>query len=250
MKLRPSQLLLIKASILAAVDRHRFFSQILRYRTLTWILTILSLTFSGCSLIHVYSAANDDRSLPGPPLQLTRATMTIRESDLSRGAFVGIAMSGGGARAANFAAATLLELEELGFLQHASAISAVSGSALTAAYYGLYGRSDQAAPERAKHWGDEPVRRRFLVDFETHWMVWWFNPWNTVRYWFTDFDRSDIMKDVFDMYLFARSSGPTFSDMGSSGPRILINASTPLVRALLEDTQAEDAVCRTGGERA
>ena len=187
---------------------------------------------AGCAIIHVYSAANVERGAD-PPVKPTRATMRLRSTDLHRDVFVGIAMSGGGARAANFSAAVLLELDRLGFLSHASAISAVSGSALTAAYYGVYARPDRPAEERAKSWNPETVRRRFLVDFQTHWIVWWFNPWNIVRYWFTDFDRSDIMKSVFNAYLF-EGTAPRFEDMGTGRPKILINAtSLPRVGAFV-----------------
>src|ERR671912_246066 len=41
--------------------------------------------------------------------------------------FVGLAMSGGGSRSANFGMAALTELDNLGVLQHVDAISAVSG---------------------------------------------------------------------------------------------------------------------------
>src|SRR2546426_2287056 len=146
----------------------------------------------------------------------------------------GVARAGGSPRAANFSVATLRQLEQLGFLAHASAISAVSGSALTAAYYGVYARPDQTAAARARNWNPEAVRQRFLVDFQTRWLVRWFNPWNIVRYWFTDFDRSDIMTSVFDSFLFAGRTPPRFADMGVGRPHILINAtSLPRVGAFV-----------------
>jgi hypothetical protein len=43
------------------------------------------------------------------------------------------------------------------------------------------------------------------------------------RYGFSNFTRSDIMKDVFDAELF---DGKTFGDMGRGLPRILINSTT------------------------
>ena len=44
-----------------------------------------------------------------------------------------------------------------------------------------------------------------------------------LRYWLTDFDRSDIMKGVFDDILFEKK---TFGDMPAGGPKILINATS------------------------
>src|SRR5688500_12513820 len=51
------------------------------------------------------------------------------------GYFVGIGISGGGSRSANFAAACMFHLQRLGLLQRVDYISAVSGGSLTAAYY-------------------------------------------------------------------------------------------------------------------
>lgn len=189
------------------------------------IVPYLAALLAGCAIFHVNSAANHTRSGP-TPVAATRATMRMQASDLPAAVFVGVAMSGGGARAANFSAATLLELEDLGFLQYASAVSAVSGSALAAAYYGVYGRADQPPDERRAHWDDHPVRQRFRFNFETNWILRWFYPWNIVRYWLTDFDRSDIMKRTFDAHLFRDRRPPRFNDMGETLPRILINATS------------------------
>lgn len=193
-----------------------------------FVAALSVLVLSGCAVIHVYTAENVKRATPPPPVK-TRATMALTDADMDRGVFVGVAMSGGGSRAANFSAATLLELEKLGFLDYASAISAVSGSALTAAYYGVYAQKtdEQKTDDRAKYWKPETVRQRFRVDFQMNWIVQWFNPWNFIRYWFTDFDRSDIMKGVFDTYLFEGSKPPPrFKEMGTGRPKILINATS------------------------
>ena len=124
-------------------------------------------------------------------------------------------MSGGGSRAANFSAAALLQLESLGILQQATALSSVSGSSLTAAYYGLF------SEEKIHHWNPQQVRKRLVKNFELEWFGRWFLPWNIGRYWFTGFDRSDIMADVFDHNLF---EDKTFGQMPKATPKILINA--------------------------
>ena len=173
----------------------------------------LALALAGCTILHSYTAANTDRTMGHEP---TRATMQIKSTDLPGGVFVGIAMSGGGSRAANFSAAVLLELEQLGFLRTTSALSSVSGSSLVAAYYGLFG-SD---PTR---WNPDTVRDLFRENLQSQWIARWFLPHNAVRYWFTDFDRSDIMMGVFDDVLF---NGKTFGEMPKAGPRILINATS------------------------
>ncbi len=180
-----------------------------------YISLLLFVGLTACSILPFHTAANI-RLAEGTQPSRTRATDEITLAELQNGIFVGVAMSGGGSRAANFSAAILLELEEMGFLQAASALSSVSGSSLTSAYYGLFGRDKN-------RWNRERVRELFLTDFQTHWLVRWFFPWNMFAYWFTDFDRSDIMKAVFDRFLF---EGKTFNDMGEVGPKILINATS------------------------
>jgi NTE family protein len=180
-----------------------------------------ALTLSGCGLIPYKTAANqalcpslDKCAAPAP----TRAVMN--PEGLPKDVFVGVAISGGGMRAATFSAEVLFELETMGFLEHVSVISSVSGGSLTAAYFGL------AANGKTK-WDRETVERLFLIDLQTHWIAWWFNPHFIWQYWLTHFDRSDIMKSVFDFYIFDDVIRPlTFADMGTAGPRILINATS------------------------
>lgn len=55
--------------------------------------------------------------------------------------FVGLAISGGGSRAAAFGMAVLEQLKEVGILQHVTAISTTSGGGLAGAYYAVKGDS-------------------------------------------------------------------------------------------------------------
>ena len=170
---------------------------------------------SGCAIVAYGTHANEGPVLTSPTP--TRATTKISSSDLKNGTFIGIAMSGGGSRAANFSAAALLQLENLGILQQATALSSVSGSSLTAAYYGLF------SEDKIHHWNPKQVRERLVKNFELDWFWRWFLPWNIARYWFTGFDRSDIMADVFDHNLF---EDKTFGQMPRTTPKILINATS------------------------
>src|SRR5574341_2681559 len=130
---------------------------------------LVVLASTGCGALHLYASRNDQSppgTPPGPALNLTflardavcatllptppeahpaptlvRPTRARRLTprDLHDNLFVGIALAGGGSRAANFSAAVLYELGALGVLpQHVTALSSVSGSSITAAYYGLY----------------------------------------------------------------------------------------------------------------
>lgn len=170
---------------------------------------------SGCSILVVtIDTMRNEPLAVSKQVKPTPAKETISLNDLPDGIFVGIGLSGGGSRAANFSAAVLLELEKLGILNKATAISSVSGSSVTAAYYGLY-RSDK------KRWNEQAVRKQIGKDFEFPWLARWLLPQNILLYWYTNFNRSDIMKETLDAELF---HGRTFGDMGTTPPRILINA--------------------------
>lgn len=177
-------------------------------------LVFLAISVAGCGILPFYARANKGPTADWTP---TRATAELTLNDLSHRVFVGVAMSGGGSRAANFSAAVLLELQKIGLLQHVSAISSVSGSSLTAAYYGLFGE------ETKTKWNRDRLRELMLTNFEAKWFARWFLPHNIIRYWLTEFDRSDIMKGVFDDVLF---EGKTFGNMPLGRPRVLINATS------------------------
>jgi len=202
-----------------------------------FVSTVFAL--SGCGLIPLKTAANQALCpMPDACATPTSTRAGMNPEKLPGNVFVGVAISGGGMRAANFSAEVLFELESMGVLKHVSVISSVSGGSLTAAYFGL------AANGKTK-WDRETVRRLFLIDLQTHWIVWWFNPYFIWQYWFTHYDRSDIMKNVFDFYIFGDLTQPfTFADMGTTGPRILINAtSLPNVQRFVF---TEDALSKLG----
>lgn len=129
--------------------------------------------------------------------------------------FLGIAISGGGSRAANFSAAVLFALERLGILKHATVISSVSGGSLTAAYYGLW-------KDDASRWNEHEVYERLGIDFESKWITQFIKPTTAIKAWFTRFDRSQVMAEVFDEHLYHQAR---FGDFRSSPKRIFLNAS-------------------------
>jgi NTE family protein len=190
-------------------------AQVIRTGILMLLAAFHLASVSGCAIVQYGTHANEGPVLTAP--SPTRATTVISASDLKNGTFLGIGMSGGGSRAANFSAAALLQLESLGILQQATALSSVSGSSLTAAYYGLF------SDDKIHHWNAQQVRERLVKNFELEWFWRWFLPWNIGRYWFTGFDRSDIMADVFDHNLF---EDKTFGQMPKATPKILINATS------------------------
>ena len=123
--------------------------------------------------------------------------------------FVGLAISGGGSRSANFGMAALAELDRLGILQHVDAVSAVSGGSIPAAYFALQGEQP-----------DWPLRARELAatDFALPLVGKLLNPANLLATTFTDRDRSDILAELFEEKLFG-GRRYTFADLGPRGPR-------------------------------
>jgi predicted acylesterase/phospholipase RssA len=130
-------------------------------------------------------------------------------------AFVGIAISGGGSRSANFSAACMFELQRIGLLQKTNYISSVSGGSLTAAYYCV---SD-------KEWNPKEAQTRLTHAFASDVFGQTFLPWNMFALFFTDFDRSDLLAADFTKVLFSRNGRTlTYADLRSDRPHLLINA--------------------------
>jgi len=69
----------------------------------------------------------------------TTARIQLAPDTMQDEMFIGLAISGGGSRAANFGAAVMFELADLGLLHRVDAISSVSGGSIAAAYYALQG---------------------------------------------------------------------------------------------------------------
>jgi predicted acylesterase/phospholipase RssA len=147
----------------------------------------------------------------------TRSTTTPGSVDPNNdGYFVGIAISGGGSRSANFSAACMFQLRRLGLLQRADYLSSVSGGSLTAAYYCL---------SNDEEWNTANVQRKLTHHFATDMILTVSMPWNWLPLTFTDWDRSDVMASSFQKVLFSRSGKPlTFADLRPDRPHLLINA--------------------------
>ncbi len=122
-----------------------------------------------------------------------RARQTFADTDQDvPDVFVGLAISGGGSRAAVFGMAVLEQLKEIGILQHVTAISTTSGGSLAGAYYATKGADID--------WGD--AKKKMSTNFLYQWVYKNILPWNFVATSFTHEDSSDLMADVFDASLF------------------------------------------------
>ncbi len=150
--------------------------------------------------------------------------------------FVALALSGGGSRAAVFDAAAMFELQRYGLLDHVDLMSCVSGGCLTAAYYALScdNPDDPATCPPATNgsrrfaWDEKTVypllERRLLW----RWFGNWFWPNNILKYWFTHFDRTDIMAETLSNNLYDHSvldnNQFRFRDLSPTRPNLAINA--------------------------
>lgn len=143
---------------------------------------------------------------PRPSQHVPRARQQFAETDADvPDVFVGLAISGGGSRAAVFGMAVMKELDEIGILQHVSAISTTSGGGLAGAYYAL----------NAQDIDWSRAQETMAIDYLGPWLRRNAGPGQIFRVATTDEDRSDLMSDIFDERIF---NGKTYSDLGDFSP--------------------------------
>jgi len=150
-----------------------------------------------------------------------------------------LALSGGGSRAAYWSAKTMLRLQtvfhsdnpddDLDILGEVDAISSVSGGSLPAAYYAISAdASNQSEPSRSHHeWNDATVTRLMSKNYIARWIGNWFRPNNIAKFWFTGFNRTDIMAQTLANNLFYASllgKDLTLGDLRPSRPYLILNA--------------------------
>ena len=148
--------------------------------------------------------------------------------------FVGLALSGGGSRAAVFSAAVLFELKRYGILKQVDVISSVSGGSVTAALYSLScDKNDESCPGTVEgpgrmRWEREEVFDRLQINFINRCMAKQFLPQNACLNWFSYYSRSDMMAEVLDSNLYDESflgyEGFRFHDLNPRRPNLLINS--------------------------
>jgi predicted acylesterase/phospholipase RssA len=144
-----------------------------------------------------------------------RAKSVKHEVLSNNGYFVGLAISGGGSRSANFAAACMFELQRIGFLQNVQCISSVSGGSLVATYY-------CCSPD--SEWNPQNVQNKLTGQFESTVIDKILLPWNFLGLLIGTVNRSDMLAQEFENALFTRDGRRlTFADLRSDRPRLLIN---------------------------
>ena len=147
------------------------------------------------------------------PTYETAASWRLGDLELRDKRFIGLAISGGGLRAANFGAAVMLELHQRGLLELVDVMSGVSGGTLPIAYFAL-------SPGKSGLFTEAALREAFGYDFVSSTVRRLFLPQNIYRNLLTDFVKSDILVQTFDSQLF---KGARFADL-KPYPKVLINA--------------------------
>jgi predicted acylesterase/phospholipase RssA len=181
-----------------------------------WIAVVILLSLSGCKLANAPLNEGPIR-LEDRRINTTRSALFLQKPPLDNdGYFVGLSISGGGSRAANFGAACMFQLERLGLLQKVDYISSVSGGSIPAAYYCL----------NDKDWNPSNVQKKLTHAFASDLIRdALFKPWNSLALVFTSLSRSDLLANAFNDVLFSENSRPqTFGDLRADRPRLLINS--------------------------
>ena len=174
------------------------------------IVTLVLLGLAGC----VSATPSPSAPVVSSP---THANQTLDQEAQRDGRFIGLAISGGGSRAAVFGGAMLRELHRLGLLQQVDVLSAVSGGALPAAYYALDGY-------RAVDFSNGFLER-MGYDFQQDVLGRWIAPGALLNRWFGDATKSETVVQVLDEQLF---HGATYADLNPARPKLLLNATNAL----------------------
>jgi predicted acylesterase/phospholipase RssA len=190
----------------------------------TMAVIVMVAMLSGCA----FSPFRQFEALPftAKPLRSGEVSRTRASDDIKEaagdGRFIGLALAGGGSRAAVFSGEILCELHELGVMRRVDFISGISSGSMAGAYYCASYDSEEAE-------GGDLVWRRDLTEELMRRGVWleyftrYLNPANLLRYYGTGLNRSYQMRRVIDQQFF---SNKTFADLNPLRPRLLITATT------------------------
>jgi predicted acylesterase/phospholipase RssA len=189
---------------------------------------------AGCSTFAYENQIQKDPPAHEPSLASFRITHDRKDpaAGKKRTLFI-LAFSGGGSRSAYLATSVMFSLqklyadERLNLLKEVDAISAVSGGTLPAAYYAITADPGAAKPASGRYWEERSVRRLMRRSFISRFALSFFLPHNFLRYWFTSYDRSDLMAqrfadNLFDTPLFGFDL--KFKDINPERPNLIINA--------------------------
>ncbi len=206
-----------------------------RLMKLSWPI-ICTIVLAGCSSFAATNKAisNQNSDTLTTPKSTTKAQFKIgQDRGHQKNSLVILALSGGGSRAAVLSSNVMLELEnvfsqdKLNILNEVDIISSVSGGSLPAAYYAISHdkKNTTSLFDTKRYWDRDTVSTLMRKNYILRWFGNWFWPTNIMKYWFTAYDRSDIMAQTFADNLFdEKSIDLTFANINSNRPNLIINA--------------------------
>jgi NTE family protein len=201
-------------------------------RALQIFLLIMAILFmQGCS-----SFSHTNKKLQQEVLQ-TKATFKITQDrgETQQKVLFILSLSGGGSRAAYWSASIMLAMqdvfEEVDLLKEVDIISAVSGGSLPAAYYVISKDTNDTSNKVRlnREWNSKIVKGLMAKNYKYRWLGNWFRPDNILKFWFTAYDRSDIMAQTLTNNLFdSKLIGLDFKfgdiEVNTNRPYIVLNA--------------------------
>ena len=197
------------------------------------------LYLAGCSATYPVNPVMEEVDSSGAS-GYTIQNVNTRRDDKDE-AFLLLAFSGGGTRAAAFSYGVLKELSEtsigsgdntIRLSQEIDAITAVSGGSFTALYYGLYG-------DRMFEDYEEVFLRRDVQGELTGQVI---SPFNWSRLLSPYYTRADMATELYDQTVF---NGATYRDLlDANGPFIVVNATEMTLGTRFQFTQNYgDVIC-------
>lgn len=207
---------------------------------LAMLLSILSAcsSWTQTSLLSHTNIAKSVDSLPN-----SKASFLVKPDRGDPELLMILAFSGGGSRAAYWSASVMLQLEQvfkdeqlnnepLNLLKQVDAISAVSGGGLPAAYYAI-STEPGVSSTHDRAWSDTTVRKVMTQNYISRWIGNWFWPSNIAKYWFTAYDRTDIMAqtladNLYDVHVsgtdLMKGRDLSIGEINPERPYLILNA--------------------------
>ncbi len=204
------------------------------HRWLVHLLLTSMVFLTGCGTFASIDVATNKRATTAQDDNLKTSFDVKIDRGSHKRTLVLLALSGGGSRAAYWSGSVMLALEKvyqdenLNLLNEVDLISAVSGGSLPAAYYAISQDPGSDVKMRSnRNWDAYTVKKLMSRPYISRWFRNWFWPSNIARYWFTSYDRSDIMASTLadNMYdKLVTGSNLSIRDINPERPYLILNA--------------------------
>lgn len=192
------------------------------------LLCISVVLFSACSTR--FSHTNIQTTKTSLSVNASKASLNVRPDRGRDDSLVILAFSGGGSRSAYWATSFMFKMQQIfddaDLLTEVDAISSVSGGSLPAAYYAI--STDEGSEGlHGRVWNEKKVKSLMKKNYIMKWFGNWFWPTNIAKFWFTSYDRSDIMAQTLTDNLYDKKPlgmDLTLGDINKERPYLILNA--------------------------